>query len=709
MHGSELITISLIILFLPLFGFATVVLFGKRFEKLYFLEIGILATNLLLTLYVAYEKLFVYVHEKIGGSFTWIDFGNVFGIGRLTVDLGIEITNVTAMMLFVVNLISFLVHLYSLEYMRGDARFSRYYSYLGIFTFSMLGIVLADNFLMMYIFWELVGLSSYLLIGFWYEKDSAANAGKKAFLTNRVGDMGMWLGILILFTNYHTFTFDKIFAQIGAGNIPFGSEAWLTAAGILIFMGAVGKSAQFPLHVWLPDAMEGPTPVSALIHAATMVAAGVYMLTKIFVMLTADALLVIALVGAFTSFLAASIALTQNDIKKVLAYSTVSQLGYMVMSVGVGAYAFAFFHLVTHAFFKALLFLGSGSVIHAMHHEQDMRKMGGLKKKMPVTYYTFLIATLAISGIPLFSGFLSKDGLLAGTYAFGMLTGHWSIAVFGFVVAFMTAFYMFRLVYMTFHGEPRDMHKYEHAHESPKVMTIPLVVLATLSIWIWYTPNPMNPEAGWFLNRIENQKTVVPEDMRFNFMKTGATAETAHGEAHEVEAEHAEHSEEVMHSELYEHAMHEAHVPTMILSIILALGGILLATYIYYWRKLDPDKIMNAMPALYDFSLNKWYIDELYEGTFIAGTLATSDALSTFDAKVIDGAVNGAATLTRGTSKLSGWFDTYVVDGLVNLTAFISGFFGFVFKKTQTGKVQNYVLLAVISVIILFVIFLPFF
>ncbi len=709
MHGSELITISLIILFLPLFGFATVVLFGKRFEKLYFLEIGILATNLLLTLYVAYEKLFVYVHDKIGGSFTWIDFGNVFGIGRLTVDLGIEITNVTAMMLFVVNLISFLVHLYSLEYMRGDARFSRYYSYLGIFTFSMLGIVLADNFLMMYIFWELVGLSSYLLIGFWYEKDSAANAGKKAFLTNRVGDMGMWLGILILFTNYHTFTFDKIFAQIGAGNIPFGSEAWLTAAGILIFMGAVGKSAQFPLHVWLPDAMEGPTPVSALIHAATMVAAGVYMLTKIFVMLTADALLVIALVGAFTSFLAASIALTQNDIKKVLAYSTVSQLGYMVMSVGVGAYAFAFFHLVTHAFFKALLFLGSGSVIHAMHHEQDMRKMGGLKKKMPVTYYTFLIATLAISGIPLFSGFLSKDGLLAGTYAFGMLTGHWSIAVFGFVVAFMTAFYMFRLVYMTFHGEPRDMHKYEHAHESPKVMTIPLVVLATLSIWIWYTPNPMDPEAGWFLNRIENQKTVVPEDMRFNFMRTGATAETAHGEAHEAEAEHAEHSEEVMHSELYEHAMHEAHVPTMILSIILALGGILLATYIYYWRKLDPDKIMNAMPALYDFSLNKWYIDELYEGTFIAGTLATSASLSTFDAKVIDGAVNGAATVTRATSRLSGWFDTYVVDGLVNLTAFMSGFFGFVFKKTQTGKVQNYVLLAVISVIILFVIFLPFF
>ena len=709
MPGSELITISLIILFLPLFGFATVVLFGKKIEKLYYLEIGILATNLLLTLYVAYEKLFVYVHDKIGGSFTWIDFGNVYGIGHLHVDLGIEITNVTAMMLFVVNLISFLVHIYSLEYMRGDSRFSRYYSYLGIFTFSMLGIVLADNFLMMYIFWELVGLSSYLLIGFWYEKNSAANAGKKAFLTNRVGDMGMWLGILILFTNYHTFTFDKIFAQIGAGNIPFGSEAWLTAAGILIFMGAVGKSAQFPLHVWLPDAMEGPTPVSALIHAATMVAAGVYMLTKIFVMLTADALLVIALVGAFTSFLAASIAITQNDIKKVLAYSTVSQLGYMVMSVGVGAYAFAFFHLVTHAFFKALLFLGSGSVIHAMHHEQDMRKMGGLRKKMPITYYTFLVATLAISGIPLFSGFLSKDGLLAGTYAFGLLTGHWSIAIFGFVVAFMTAFYMFRLVYMTFHGEPRDMHKYEHAHESPKVMTIPLIVLATLSIWIWYTPNPMNPEAGWFLNRIEKQRTVVPEDMRFNFMVDNAVAEHSEMEKAEATEEHSTEAEEVTHSEMYEHAMHEAHVPTMIWSIILALGGLLLATYIYLWRKLDPDKLANSMKGLYLFSLNKWYIDELYEATFVAGTLETSQMLSTFDAKVVDGAVNGAATLTRGTSAVSGWIDTYIVDGLVNLVAFASGFFGFVFKKTQTGKVQNYVLLAVVSILILFIIFLPFF
>ncbi|MFA5659633.1 MAG: proton-conducting transporter membrane subunit, partial [Oscillospiraceae bacterium] len=300
-----------------------------------------------------------------------------------------------------------------------------------------------------------------------------------------------------------------------AGIIPFSSNFWLTITGILLFMGAVGKSAQFPLHVWLPDAMEGPTPVSALIHAATMVAAGVYLTLRIFVMLTADAMLVIAVVGTFTSFIAATIAITQNDIKKVLAYSTISQLGYMIMSIGVGAYAFAFFHLVTHAFFKACLFLGSGSVIQSMHHEQDIREMGGLKEKMPITYYSFLISALAISGIPLTSGFLSKDGILAGTLAFGKLTGHWLIPVTAFAVAFMTAFYMFRLVILTFHGEPRNKKKFYSVRESPLAMTAPLVVLSLLSIFIWYTPNPVAPDQGWFLSEwVSTPESVVPEDAR---------------------------------------------------------------------------------------------------------------------------------------------------------------------------------------------------
>ncbi len=692
MADSGLITISLIILFLPLLGFTTVLLWGKKFEKLFWFEVGIMVSSLLLSIYAGFIKLGSFVDTNILTNITWMDFGNVSGIGHLIIDLGIKIDNLTVVMLFVVNLISALVHIFSIEYMKGDKRFSRYFAYLGIFTFSMLGIVLTDNLLMMYIFWELVGLSSYLLIGFWYEKKSASDAGMKAFLTNRIGDIGMFIGILILFTNYHTFSFDEIFHQISIGNIPFGNNAWLTAAGILVFMGAVGKSAQVPLHVWLPDAMEGPTPVSALIHAATMVAAGVYLVARIFALLTADAMLVIAVIGAATAFFAATIAFTQNDIKKVLAYSTVSQLGYMIMSLGVGAYTFALFHLVTHAFFKGLLFLGSGSVIHAMHHEQDIQNMGGLRKKMPITYYTFLVATLAISGVPLTSGFLSKDGLLAGTWAFGSLTGHWLIPIFAFGVALMTAFYMFRLVILTFHGEPRNKEKYDHAHESPFVMAMPLVVLAVLSIFFWYTPNPISPQDGWFYNWIETPATVVPQEARFDFMKS--SSETI--------------STNVVHSEVYEEAMHHVHYPAMILSIVLGGLGILLAFLFYQWKKLDADALAEKIKPIYNLSLNKWYVDEIYQATFINGLLSFSRMVSWFDATIVDGIVNYTATVTRFISRISGWFDTYVVDGLVNFTALINGFAGLSLRKLQTGKVQTYIVYVIFSVIILLIIFKPF-
>jgi len=690
------INISLAILLLPLLGFIIVLFLGKRFPKIYLVEVGIISLVFILSVVVGYSKLTTYLHQDLLFSFTWIDFGNVPNIGALSVDLGIKIDNITVLMLFVVNLISMLVHIYSIAYMKGDKRYTRYFSYLGIFTFSMLGIVLTDNLLMMYIFWELVGLSSYLLIGFWYEKKTAADAGKKAFLTNRIGDIGMFIGILILFTNYHSFSFDYIYGQIANGILPYGSEAWLTAAGILIFMGAVGKSAQFPLHVWLPDAMEGPTPVSALIHAATMVAAGVYLVARIFVMLTADAMLVIAIVGAVTSLFAATIALTQNDIKKVLAYSTVSQLGYMVMALGVGAYTFAFFHLVTHAFFKACLFLGSGSVIHGMHHEQDIRQMGGLKKKMPLTYYTFLIATLAISGVPLTSGFLSKDGLLAGTLAFGELTGHWLIPIIGFTVAFMTAFYMFRLVILTFHGEPRNKEKFDHAHESPFVMVMPLVVLSALSIFIWYTPNPISPDAGWFATEwVTTPQTVVPESSRFDFMirESGQTA-----------GEHGN----IIHSEKYVHAMHWAHYPAMALSIVLGGLGILLAFVMYQWKRISDDNLAIKLKKLYNGSLNKWYVDEIYGATFIGGTLGLGKVLSWFDNYIVDGIVNGTATMTKVFSKVSDLFDIYIVDGFVNSTAFVSGFIGLNFKKLQTGKVQTYIVLVVFSILILFFIIGPF-
>lgn len=695
MTESVLSTLSLIILFLPLLGFTVVLLLGKKFPKLYLFEVAILTIAFILSVLVMYSKLAFYLNKDIIAAFNWITIGAAPLSGVLNIELGIKIDNVTVIMLFVVNLISMLVHIFSIEYMHGDQRYTRYFANLGLFTFSMLGIVLTHNLLMMYIFWELVGLSSYLLIGHWFEKKSAADAAKKAFIVNRIGDIGMFLGILILFTHYKTFTFDTIFYQISQGNIPFNSEAWLTAAGILVFMGAVGKSAQFPLHVWLPDAMEGPTPVSALIHAATMVAAGVYLVTRIFVMLTADAMLVIAVVGAFTSLVAATIALTQNDIKKVLAYSTVSQLGYMIMSLGVGAYVFAFFHLVTHAFFKACLFLGSGSVIHAMHHEQDIRNMGGLRKKLPLTYITFLISTIAISGIPLTSGFLSKDGILAGTLAFGKLTGHWLIPIMGFTVAAMTAFYMFRLVILTFHGEPRDHHKYDHAHESPWVMVGPLVVLAALSIFIWYTPNPLSPDAGWFMKDwVKTPHTVVPESTRFEFMQSAVNETEIHLE--------------VVHSPLYTEAMHWAHYPAMGLSILLAGLGILVAFIIYQWKKLDADKMAEKIKPLYNFSLNKWYLDEAYDATAVNGTLNFSKLLSWFDNTIVDGAVNGSAWLGRFLSTLSGWFDTFVVDGLVNFTAFFSGFIGFTFRKLQTGKVQTYLVFVVFAVIILLLFFKPF-
>lgn len=689
MNENLLIQLSIINIILPLIGFVVLIFFGKRLPKSHLLEISTIFVGLVLSSIVAFFKLTYYEAKTLVFEFRWVDFGNVPFVGKLGIDLGIQIDNVSAIMQLTVFIVSFVVHLFSIKYMEGDPRYSRYFSYLGLFTFSMLGIVLTHNFLMMYIFWELVGVSSYLLIGFWFEKKSASDAAKKAFIVNRIGDIGFFLGILILYVNYHTFTFSEIFNQISQGNIPFGSGLWLTVAGVLIFCGAIGKSAQFPLHVWLPDAMEGPTPVSALIHAATMVAAGVYLVARVFVMLTADAMLVIASIGAITALISATIAITQTDIKRVLAYSTVSQLGYMIMSLGVGAYFFAFLHLITHAFFKAGLFLGSGSVIHAMHHEQDIRFMGGLRKKLPVTYYTFLIYTLAISGIPLTSGFLSKDGILGGTLAFANLTGYWVFPVIGFFVAMLTAFYMFRLVILTFHGEPRDVHKFEHAHESPATMLIPLISLAILSFFIFFSPNPFNIEAGWFYKWVNTPSTIVPKELAFPFMINNAD----------------ESSHQIMHSKTYTDALHDAHSTAMMISLLMAGLGILLAFMIYQWRILSADTLAMKLRPLYNFSFNKWYFDELYDKTAVALTIGISNLLALFDQKVIDGIVNGTATATRHTSFASGKFDNVVIDGLVNLTAFVTGIFGLVFKKLQTGKVQTYLVMFLTGIIILFFIF----
>ena len=745
MSPQTLSTLTILILFLPLASFVLLLALGKRLPRQGdTIATGILFITLALSIVVMIGTLTRAPEPAIPGfpsapiqsTFTWIDMDATIPVlGQqvpLKIELGIMIDNLVAIMLVVVSLISALVHLFSIGYMHGDKKYSRYFAYLGIFTFSMLGIVVTNTILMMYIFWELVGLSSYLLIGFWYEKPGPAYASKKAFLVNRVGDLGMWIGIMMLFTTYGTFRFDEIFASIAAGNYPFGSSTWLTIAGMCIFCGAIGKSAQFPLHTWLPDAMEGPTPVSALIHAATMVAAGVYLIARVFPMLTGDALLFIAIIGAVTSFIAGTIAIAQNDIKKVLAYSTVSQLGYMVLALGVGAYGAGFFHLVTHAMFKACLFLGSGSVIHAMHHSlhhlhdhdtdpQDLRNMGGLRKKMPWTFATFLIATLAISGVPLFSGFLSKDEILAGAWAFGSLRGGIGLMMpyIGFGVAMMTAFYMFRLVFLMFYGDPKRPDIDAHIHESPATMRIPLIVLSALSLWFVYSFNPFGAASGWAVKSLPTPVTVTGTHW-YPFAhgdgheaagpaSSATSHETAEGGAHET-APTPPHGETITQAnpaqEALAHGIHAAHLSAMITSLIVASLGILIAWGVYRRKVIDVDAFTARVRPLHVFLSRKWYFDEIYERWIVVPfVLLTARSMAWFDTYVVDGAVNGVASITRFQAWLSGLFDTYIVDGLVNFSGYFVGFFGIVMRKSQTGRIQTYVVFVVLGVIMLFYVF----
>ncbi len=749
MHS--LIQLSIVVLLLPLLSFVILIFFNRRLPRRGdFIGVGILGTAFGISAYIFWTVI-VQTYDpafRIAWDFTWIDLGNVPGVGPLQIKMGVVIDNLTSIMLAMVTLISLLVHLYSTGYMAGDKNYGRYFAFLGIFTFSMLGIVLADNLFAIYIFWELVGLSSYLLIGFFFEKDSAADAQKKAFLANRVGDIGMWLGILILYSQFHTFSFEQIYANLAAGKFAL-SNAWLTAAGILLFMGCVGKSAQFPLHIWLPDAMEGPTPVSALIHAATMVAAGVYFVARIFVMLTPDALHVIAFVGACTAFMAATIAITQNDIKRVLAYSTVSQLGYMVLGLGVGAYSASLFHLVTHAFFKACLFLGSGAIIHAMHHEQDMRWMGALWKKMPWTFVTFTLATLALAGLPLTSGFMSKDAILAGAIGFAQAEGggiYYLIPALGFFSAMLTAFYMGRQIWLVFFGEsrthlkPADNHHQAHhvhdahaahgdahhgAHEVHEVswnMRAPLVILAALSVFAVYSPDPLDGAKGWFMKMIPTPATVVGEanPQMGSLAAGGVTPQLAEvvrttevapppvaGEHAAPAAAHGEAKGGHVYSDPRQaeivHAGHAAHFTAIYISSIMVALGICMAFVVYVFKIIDPEKTARLIRPLYLFSLNKWYWDEIYEATFIKGSMAIARMLSWFDTNVVDGIVNGVATLVRKFAFANDSFDRHVVDGMVNFTAFTVNTTGAVLKKLQTGKVQTYVVMLMLVLFSYFV------
>ena len=664
-------------LILPILSFIILIFFGKRFKHhsstLALCLMGLMLLNAL----ILFANSIFYnsnVHNSLSNTFEW------FSTGNLSINLGYYIDNIAVIMLLVVALIGFLVHLYSTEYMKDDVRYSRYFAFLGIFIFSMNGIVLADSLIMMYIFWELVGLSSFLLIGFWFEKDRPPLAANKAFLTNRVGDIGMFIGIMILYFNVGSFNINEIIN--GVGDMDPGL---LTIAGLLVFMGAVGKSAQFPLHIWLPDAMEGPTPVSALIHAATMVAAGVYMTFRIFPFLTPDALSIVAIIGAITALMAAITAITRNDIKAVLAYSTISQLGYMIMAIGVGAHLYAFFHLVTHAMFKACLFLCSGSVIHAMHHSlhhlndhdtdpQDMRNMGGLKDKMPITHATMLVSTLAIAGVPFFSGFLSKDGILAGTLSYHHMHHGWTILLplAGFGAAMITAFYMFRLIFKTFYGKPNNNDIHKHIHESSLPMTMPLILLSVLSLAFVFTlkVNPLVSK-GWFKGLIGHVK--------HNFLD--------------------------MH--LIEDGIHHAHDQAMNLSLFVASVGIALSVIFYYLRKVDVKKVSKLfnIVGLYNLSKNKFYIDRIYNSIlykpfFMQTKVASFIDWNIYDQKIVD----AWGWITLKISKYAGIsdysiLDQKVIDGTSHLTQYVSS----KLRKTQSGVIQNY-LLGVLMVLVIIIV-----
>jgi NADH-quinone oxidoreductase subunit L len=616
---------------LPLAGFLINGLAGKKLGKSFVSAVGVGSVGLATV--AASGRLIPFfagdhaaVVERIA---PW------FSAGGFSAELAMRLDPLSALMTSFVTFVGFWIHVYSVGYMRHDeteAGYARYFAYLNLFMFAMLILALAQNFVMMFVGWEGVGLCSYLLIGYYYERQYAADAGKKAFIVNRIGDFGFLLGMFGLFSLFSSLDFDRVFTAAAAE--PGRYARYLTLVCLCLFLGAVGKSAQVPLFVWLPDAMAGPTPVSALIHAATMVTAGVYMVARCNVLfrLAPEAMGVVAVVGAVTAIFAGIIAVAQNDIKKVLAYSTVSQLGYMFLACGVGAYVAGMFHVLTHAFFKACLFLGSGSVIHAMGGEQDMRKMGGLKSKLPTTYWTFLIATLAIAGIPPLAGFFSKDAILAGVFEHGRYV-LWAVALF---TAGLTAFYMFRLVSLTFEGSFRGTREQEHhLHESPPSMTVPLVILAVLSF-----------VGGWIgLPRVLGENAD-----RFSAFLSPILLPLASSEG-------------------AEHAL-SAGVEWLLMgvSVAVAVAGLLLARNWYVKQQgRVPDRIAASFPAAYALVAEKLRIDELYDALFVR----PFDWLARMLWKVVD---------------------VLIIDGILNAAAFLVELIGDLLRFLQTGNVRNYAL-----------------
>ena len=647
-----------LIIALPLAGFLFTAAVGRRLGKrAHLVPVAAVGLAWLIGMIVAYSAITgaaPFVDHAYGHTiYAWIPSGS------FQVDVGFFVDNLTACLLIVVLTIGFLVHIYSIGYMSHDPGFWRFFAYLNLFMVSMLLLVLADSFLVVFAGWELVGLSSYLLIGFWKHKRSAALAAKKAFIVNRVGDVGFALGIMAIFVDVGTLNIHDAIAHLTATGASLPIPIW--AVALLIFGGAMGKSAQFPLHVWLPDAMEGPTPVSALIHAATMVNAGVYLIARTNPIFASapQAMTIVAAIGIFTAILAASIAMTQTDIKRVLAYSTLSQLGYMFASLGVGAFTAAIFHLMTHGFFKGLLFLGSGSVIHAVHDEQDMRRMGGLAKKIPHTYRTMLLGSIAIAGIPPLAGFFSKDEILGEAFKAGF---QWVWAI-GIVVAVMTAFYMFRLIGLTFWGPSRvDPAVEPHIHESPAVMTTPLWILAVPTVLLGLVLSLPGPPLGPLLGFAADTKGLLASWLEPVFAQ--GTALLARPEA----------QFQILG---VDGALLGASVAVAVIGVLAAwrLFGVNLWVF---QRRPDPERVRELTaraPFLYRASLNKWWFDDLYHLLFmvIGGRIAAF--LWWFDRRVVDDTVNDVATTTVGAGKE--------------------------LRRVQTGRVQNYALGIAVGLIVM--------
>ena len=725
---------------IPLVGYVVQLFFGRKLPRSGdWLLTGGMFVVMCITVYMFLSKAIGHVpgaenlpffneSARTDGApvFRWLySSGEVTDAGTLNIVAGILYDGLAATMLMVVGVVSFLVHLFSCGYMKGDRRYHIFFANISLFTFAMLGLILSDNILFMFVFWELMGLMSYLLIGhFSHDPNShrithAAAACKKAFLTTRVGDTCLFFGMAMFYFFLprefndlvrsgaiqaelvsSSFRFSDLWYMTSeVVNASQGYPTWMTIAGLFAFGGTMGKSAQFPLHIWLPDAMEGPTPVSAMIHAATMVAAGVFLLGRIYPMMSPEVLLVVTAVGGFTALFAATIGCTVFDIKGVLAYSTISQLGFMVAAIGTGGLGLVagLFHMVTHAFFKACLFLSAGSVIHGCHHEQDMRKMGGLRTKMPITFAAMLICTLAIAGTPLFAGFYSKDRIIASAIertwfrggdpqsmvesVMGGMNGASLFALIALALgAMLTTFYMFRLIFMTFFGEPQDHHIHDHAHESPKTMTIALMTLSVLAILgghFWIAGDLMSNGGTWFTKLIDYRTMFVgPGEQILDVAKMNTVSIGHHGE-------------------------HVSHLWALGVSTTVLVLGVFGAWWIYYKKKIDPKRITDTLGLGYEAVRDKYYIDEAVNATVIKGTMLAAKSQTWFDENVIDGVVLGVGKVGKGLGTVAAWFDKNVVDGLVNGVANITQSFGSAIRLLQTGRIQQYISYAVGGAILL--------